>query len=625
MGKSTFSIRKRIFLIATALIVLLVIFKYMNIMLFSSENSEESVLTKPNIERGPILDRNGRILAIQTKLHSVTAWIPNIKDVEKTASIISEALNMDKDQLGKNISSRSRFMYIKRKISNTEADKLRTHINNGELPGIGLEPEYGRSYPEKDMASHLIGFAGIDNKGLAGIEHTYNNILSPPPPLVPVRGKDIYGSQVYLTIDTNIQYFSYQAALEAYENYEPELIILIIAEAKTGDILGYVSIPEIDLNNFANAPAKSKINHPVATAYEPGSVFKVFSVASLLNLDGIDEHSIFHCNGYFEINSDSANPIRIRCLGNHGNVNAEKILEYSCNSGAAYASLTVSDEMFYKMLKMFNFGEQTNIPLSGETKGLLREYRMWSSRSKPTIAMGQEISVSAMQIIRAATAFANGGIMLQPHIVSKIVSHDGRVIDRIEREPIRQVISPKTAESVLNMMSMAASEGTGRRASVKGITMAVKTGTSQMLDKETGKYSEKDFISSCLALFPAEDPEIIVYTAIYKPKKVSYFGGVIAAPLVGSVSEKTISYLGIARRGDTVINHSGRIIVVQPEEIELGKNIPNFLGMSKRQLLPLLKESRVKVLITGEGWVTKQSPSPGTEIIDGMTIELQLE
>ncbi len=625
MENSTFKIRKKIFLIISALIVLFIIFKYMNIMLFSSENSDESVLAKTNVERGPILDRNGRILAIQTRLHSVTAWIPNIKDVEKTASILSESLNMDKKQLLKDISSRPRFMYIKRKISNTEAEKLKAYIEKGELPGIGLEPEYGRSYPEKDIASHLIGYTGTDNVGLEGIEYTYNNILSPSPSFLSAGNRDIYGNQVYLTIDANIQNFAHQAASEAYEKYDPESVILIVAEAKTGDILGYVSIPEIDLNNFSTAPAANKINHPVTTAYEPGSVFKVFSIASLLNLGGIDQHTTFNCNGYFEINPDGANPIRIRCLGVHGNVNAEKILEYSCNSGAAYASLTVSDELFYQMLKLFNFGEPTNIPLPGETRGLLREYRMWSARSKPTISMGQEISVSAMQVVRASTVFANDGVMLQPHVVSKVMSHDGKVIDRTSKEPIRQVISPQTAQSVLNMMSVVASEGTGRRASVKGITMAVKTGTSQTLDRETGTYSDKEFISSCLALFPAEDPEVIVYTVIYKPKKISYFGGVIAAPLVGDVAEKVISYLGIARKGDTVIDHSGRIIVTQPDEIELGKNIPDFTGLSKRQLLPLLKDNRVKVLITGEGWVTRQSPPPGTEITDGITIELKLE
>ncbi|MCL2791677.1 MAG: transpeptidase family protein [Spirochaetaceae bacterium] len=596
----------------------------MNLMLFKPQNPSEA-LNRTNVVRGPILDRNGRILAIQTRLHSVTAWIPNIKDVEKTASILSEALNMDKERLIRDISARTRFMFIKRKISNTEADRIRAHIRAGDLPGISLIPEYGRSYPEKEIASHLIGFAGIDNIGLAGIEYTYNHILSPAPTLFSGRNRNVYGNQVYLTIDTNIQYFAYHAALEAFERYEPEIVIFIVAEAKTGDILAYVSVPEIDLNNFATAPARHKINHPVATAYEPGSVFKVFSIASLLNLGGINEHTIFHCNGHFEMNVNSPNPIRIRCLGHHGNVNAERILERSCNSGAAHASLTVSDEALFRMLRMFNFGEQTNVPLSGETRGLFREYRRWSIRSKPTIAMGQEISVSAMQIVRAATAFANNGVMLQPNLVSKVMSHDGRVIDRAARQPIRQVISPETAHSVLNMMSMAATEGTGRRAAVRGVTMAVKTGTSQIMDTATGRYSETDFIASCLALFPAEDPEIIIYTAIIKPRRVSHFGGVIAAPLISTVAEKVISYLGIARRGDTVITHPGSITVMQPQEIELGETVPNFLGLSKRQLLPILQDNRVNLLITGEGWVRSQWPAPGTEIINGMTIELYLE
>ncbi|MCL2293668.1 MAG: transpeptidase family protein [Spirochaetes bacterium] len=626
MKKNTFGTRKKIFLISTSLIVLFIIFNYMSIMLFRSESSQESASARINRatgERGPILDRNGRILAIQTRLQSVTAWIPSIRDVEKTAFILSEALDMDKNQLIRDISSRpGRFMYIRRQISNTEAERLRVHLDARELPGIRLEPEYGRVYPGKNIASHIIGYAGIDNVGLAGIEYTFNNVLSPAPSLFSGRRRNVYGSQVFLTIDLNIQHFAHQAASEAFERYAPEMIILIVAEAKTGEILGYVSIPEIDLSNFASAPASSRRNHPVATAFEPGSVFKVFSIASLLELGGINERTLFRCNGFFEISTDLLNPIRIRCLGHHGNVNAERIIADSCNAGAAYASLTASDAMFYQMLRLFGFGEPTGIPLAGETRGILRNHRAWSVRSKPTIAMGQEISVSAMQVVRAATVFANNGVMLQPRIVSKIISHDGRTIERTTREPIRQVISPQTAGAVLDMMSMAAIDGTGRRASVRGITMAVKTGTSQILDMATGRYSETDFIASCLALFPAEDPKIIIYTAIYRPTRVSHFGGVIAAPLVAEVAEQVISYLGIPRRGDTIIDHPGRIVVTQPETLVLGRYIPDFSGMSKRQILPILGDQRVRVLINGEGWVSRQSPAPGTEIRDGMTIEL---
>ncbi|MDX9802298.1 MAG: penicillin-binding protein [Spirochaetia bacterium] len=627
MKSSTFQLRKKIFLTGTILIVLLIIIRYMSLMLFTSDEGEASALQKPVVERGPVLDRNGRILAIQTRLYSVTAWIPSIKDVDKTTSILSEVLELDKNQLIKEISSRPRFMYIKRKISNSDADKLRAYLDKGELPGIGLEPEYGRSYPEKELASHLIGYTGTDNIGLEGIEYTYNSILSPPASQSIVNNRDIYGNQVFLTIDINIQNFAHQAALEAWEKYNPDSVMLIAAEARTGDILAYVSIPEVDLNNFSASRPEERINRPVAIAFEPGSVFKIFSMASLLQLGGITDQSEFYCNGYFEINTEGTNPVKINCLGNHGTVTPESILKYSCNAGAAYASLTVSDESYYQMLKLFDFGERTGVLLPGETVGLLREDRLWSIRSKPTISFGQEISVSAMQVVKAASVFANEGVMVQPHLVSKVVGYDGKVVDKSIREPIRQVLSPETASSILKMMVKVsdADGGTGRRAAVEGITMAVKTGTAQKLDKETGKYSDKEFISSCLAVFPAENPQIIVYNVIENPKKVSYYGGVIAAPLVGDLSDKIVSYLGIPRTGDRVISHPGKITVRQKAPLTLDDKVPDFTGMSKRELLPLLKDNRVKVLITGEGWVKNQSPSPGTEVVDGLSIKLELE
>jgi cell division protein FtsI (penicillin-binding protein 3) len=373
--------------------------------------------------------------------------------------------------------------------------------------------------------------------------------------------------------------------------------------------------------------ADDRINRPVTSAYEPGSVFKIFSIASLLQIGGIDENSTFFCNGFFESNTDGINPVKIKCLGNHGYVNPEAILKYSCNAGAAYASLTVSDETFYQMLKMFDFGERTGVPLPGESRGILSEYRMWSIRSKPTISFGQEISVSAMQVVKAATVFANQGVMLQPQLVSKVIAHDGKSVDRTYREEIRRVLSPEVAESVLHMMTTVtdADGGTGRRAAVDGITMAVKTGTAQTLDKETGKYSDKAFISSCLAIFPAEDPQIIVYNVIENPKRVSYFGGVIAAPLVGDVSDKIVSYLGIPRKGDRVIEHPGKITVNTPAQVKLEERVPDFTGFSKRQLLPLLQDSRVKVLITGDGWVRRQTPPPGTDVTEGMLIKIELE
>ncbi len=623
-------LRKKIFAVFTVLVVFIITAKYMAVMLFYSTDNEIFLNEKPVVERGPILDRNGRILAIQTRLYSVTAWIPGIINKELTAEILSSELDLDYNSLIDDFNNRTRFMYVKRKISPSESERIQKYIDDGKIPGVGLEPEYGRNYPEKKLASHLIGYTGTDNKGLDGIEYTYDSILSPLPETGKKRKKikETYGNQVFLTIDMNIQNFAYQESLEAYKKYNADAVMTIAVEADTGDILAYVSVPEIDPNNFAESTKNERINRPLNIAYEPGSVFKIFSLASVMDLGGADRDSVFHCNGYYELKLENSEPIKIKCLGNHGDVTPETILKYSCNSGAAYAAETISDDAFYQMLKMFDFGTKTNLPLPGETKGLLRHYRDWSARSKPTISFGQEISVSAMQMVKAATVFANRGMMLQPHIVKKVLSNDGRLLDENIREPIRQVLLPETADEILEMMKSVSKHdgGTGWRAAVEGLDMSVKTGTAQLLDRETGKYSEKAFISSCLAIFPYEDPEIILYNVIINSKKESIYGGVISAPLVGSIAERIVSYMGIPRKGDIVVDHSGRVVLTKPEYItEIGSTVPDFSGLSKKQILPLLKDSRLDITITGEGWVKRQSPPPGTEIQGKTEVILELE
>ncbi len=623
-------LRKTIFTVFTALVIFIITAKYLSVMLFSFSSDDAFINEKPMVERGPILDRNGRILAIQTRLYSVTAWIPGIIDKEKTAEILSSELDIDYNQLLSDLENRNRFMYVKRKISPSESEVIQQFIDEGRLPGIGLEPEYGRNYPEKKLASHLIGYTGTDNKGLDGIEYTYDSVLSPLPQSGKKRGKikETYGNQVFLTIDMNIQNFAYQASLEAYRKYDADSVITLAMEADTGEILAYVSVPEIDPNNFSDSTKNERINRPLNVAYEPGSVFKIFSVASALDLGGIDRNTVLHCNGYYEIKLENTDPIKIKCLGNHGDVTAETILKYSCNSGAAYAAETLSDDSFYQMLKMFDFGTRTNLPLPGESKGLLRNYTDWSLRSKPTISFGQEISVSAMQMVKAATVFANKGMMLKPHIVKKVLSHDGRIIEENRREPIRQVLLPETADQILEMMLSVSKHdgGTGWRAAVDGIDMSVKTGTAQLLDRETGKYSDKSYISSCMAIFPQEDPEIILYNVIINSKKKSIYGGVISAPLVGKVADKIVSYLGIPRKGDVVVDHSGRVVLTKPEYVsEIGDTVPDFTGLSKKQILPALKDPRLDIVINGEGWVYQQSPPPGTEIKGKTAITLDLK
>jgi cell division protein FtsI (penicillin-binding protein 3) len=277
------------------------------------------------------------------------------------------------------------------------------------------------------------------------------------------------------------------------------------------------------------------------------------------------------------------------------------------------------------MLKLFGFGDPTAIPLNGEEGGVLRPPRDWSIRSKPTIAIGQEISVTAMQIMKASTAIVNDGVLLQPHIVKKIVSPTGKLIKGYEREPLRQVISPDTAKKIIAYMeSVTEPGGTATRSRIPGVRVSAKTGTAQTIDPKTGKYSETSFVASSLAIFPTDDPQAVVYVVIESPQGDSYFGGRIAAPVVQKVGDFLVPYLGIPRAGEKEITHPGTIRVPRLNSPEVKDVVPDFTGLSKKALLPLLSRSDIRVVINGSGWVRAQSPAAGTKLKPGMTLVLEL-
>ncbi len=605
----------------TGVFILLILLRYLQIMVLDPPRQPLYSSTRATIERGPILDRNGRILAIQTRLNSVTAWIPTLGDKEKTAEILAGELGLDKKSLLEKFNTHSGFLYIKRKITPTESKRIEKLINEGKLQGIALEPEYGRNYPEKQLAAHITGFTGIDNIGLDGLELTYNDILSPKPP-----GEKgiIYGNQLFLTIDITVQYITEKLAREAFRKYNADSVIILVMDAKSGEFLSYTSIPEFDPNNFTSATASEKENRPVTWAYEPGSVFKIFSLSSMMEIGGITQNSHFYCDGRYEKKFPDETVV-INCLGVHGDVTPQTIIQYSCNSGAAYASDTVSVLDFYLKLTDFGFGSKTGLPFPGETAGILKKPEQWSGRTKPTIAIGQEISVSAVQMITAATVLSNGGTLLRPHIVKKIVSPEGKLITEFHRTPVRNVIGPSVARAILNDMETATlPTGTARRLKIKGLRISAKTGTAQKIDPKTGKYSKDAFVASTMAIFPTQDPRVIIYAVIDHPRGPEYYGGRIVAPMVRELAEEIIPVLGIPKETDTVIKHPGVVKIKLPEKLILGDKLPDLTGLSKRQLLPLFSLEGITVEISGEGWVVSQSPAPGTPIKKGMVVKLKL-
>lgn len=571
-------------------------------------------------ERGPILDRNGRILAMQTRLGNVTIWRPEIVDLPTLAQELAPLLELDAAELqGRITQSTSDFVYAKKRVDQSTIRAVEDARAAGRLKGVGIEPIVARVYPEKNLASQLVGFVGDGNEGLAGIEYAFQSDLAPS------NGSG-YGDQVFLTIDANVQHILEGVARKTLVDNKAEAVMMIAMDPRNGDILGYVDLPDFDPNDIRASEAQSRMDRTAIWAYEPGSVFKIFSLSAMMELGGIDETTTFVCDGHYERVLPSGERIVIKDLGAHGKVTPREIITYSCNAGTAYASDRVDATAFDEKIQEFGFGAKTDVGVPGETAGFLRPVNRWSARSKPTIAIGQEVAVSALQMVQAATAVANDGVLVKPRIVSKVVASDGTVKKNFEPSSPRRVLSPATARAMRSFMVSAASEaGTGRRASVEDLPLAVKTGTAQLIDPETGAYSETNFIASCMAMIPAEAPTLILYNVIIKPSGPSYLGGRIAAPPIREAADELVDYLGIPRGRNPRVTHSGSVALGADDPLVIADTMPDLRGVAKRRLLPLLARDDIKVEIVGEGWVRRQSPEPGTPLVRGMAVRLELE
>jgi cell division protein FtsI (penicillin-binding protein 3) len=567
-----------------------------------------------NIERGPILDRNGRYLALQIRFADVSVWRPSITDIDLLSTELEVILDMPAATIRERItSSESNFLYLKRQIEDSAARRLNAIITEKKIGGVMVQPIVGRLYPERNLASQVVGFVGDGNRGLEGIEYGFNSSLDG----VDYEGK---GAQVVLTIDTYVQHILERIANRTRDETKAEAVMLLAMDPRTGEILGSVSTPGFDPNNIRESNAASRMNRPVIWAYEPGSVFKVFTIASLLDSGAISPNTVFNCNGSYVTNSG----IHINCLGAHGRVTAREIIIHSCNAGAAFASDNINNNGFYTLLSRYGFGSRTGAGSPGETAGYLVGPDSWSERSKPTLAIGQEIAVSAYQMLQAASAVANDGVLVNPRVVAKIINADGSETDFNPGES-RRVLRAETARAMRSYMVDAASGiGTGWRAAVEDMSLAVKTGTAQIIDPATRRYSDTDFIASCIALLPAEAPSLILYLAIIKPRG-EIFGGRIAAPAIREAAESLIDYLGIPRGRNPQVSHPSAVSIPAGRLPVLHTTVPDYTGVSKRILLPLLLRDDVRVEIRGDGWVRRQSPPPETPVTTGMTIILELE
>lgn len=618
-------VRLWIVAVPTALFVILIIFKFGKLA-FTAQ--KDLIPPKPVVERGSIVDRNGKPLAVQTNFYhfGVSPQALGESHFDTFANNVAPALGMSNTEISAKLraASNSSFIYIRKKITEEQHTELQKIVEKYNYAAARFDRIPGRVYPENDLASQLIGYMGDDGVGLSGIEYSEQAELSPP--IDPNNPKTVHGKNIYLTIDANLQYKLEKIAKEAMNSTQAESIMLIAAEAKTGEIISYLSLPSADLNNYGSASTEEKVDRPAVNAYEPGSVFKIFTVASFLDCNTITPDTIFLCDGLYEKTTTSGERIKITCLDHHGWVNARDALKYSCNDALAQMSDTIDTDTFLARIHSFGFGERTGVELPGETRGIVksRDDRYWSGRTKATMAIGQEISVSALQMVQAATAIANKGVPVQLTFIERITDKDGKVEYTHEPQFKDKILRTSSAQYILSCMETTARSGTGSRASLGDISIGVKTGTAQMADPVHGGYSTTDFLSNCLAIFPVENPEIILYIVIQKAKGETYAGRIVA-PVIAQAADEIIDHLGMNRAGAASLSHNGRISISENKPIAIGNRVPDFTGRPKRDLIPLLDRKDIKITITGEGWVVSQNPPPGTPVTENMTIELNLE
>ena len=625
MELNHFISKKRIIFFIGILLIFtgILVAKYARAML--GPEPEERVVKKTR-ERGAILDRNGKILAAATTLYNLSANKTLIGDINRLVNILSPILEISESELLDKIQdSKSNFLYLKKKLSENEKDILKDAIQEYELKGLRLEAIANRIYPENALASTLIGYLGDDGKGLAGIEYSMQNILSPPEG---TAGADGNGYTVALTIDASIQYMLQQIAERTMKSAKAKTVIFLAADAKTGEILAYISEPSVDLARFSSSTQEERFDRPAYFIYEPGSVFKIFSMASFLELGTTKDTDIYTCDAQFAFKPRQSNDKKdqnvIRCLRVHGQVTPRDIIRFSCNDGMAQIADKTDIAAFAEKLHAFGFGKKTGLELPGEAAGIFAPVSSWSTRTKHTIAFGQEIGVTSLQIVQAATAFTNKGKTLKLSLLSEILDSTGKPVYRHKPKPLEQVVSAKTAKTVLGYMQTAADDGTGSRASIKGVPIAVKTGTAQMAQADRRGYSPTDYLSSCIGIFPVDDPQIILYMAVIRPVGETY-GSLVAAPAISEAANAIIDFRGMGRTNAPNVTHTGIIQSHRQTPVTVGDTMPDLRGTPKRLLLDLLSRTDITVKLTGDGYVTTQSPAAGTPVVKGMIIELTLE
>lgn len=527
-------------------LILIQFFKSEHLASLAQKQHNHSIEIEPI--RGTIYDRNLRPLALNVSAYSLYANPRMMSQEEKLGAVkqLSELLGLEKDLLEKLLNKQKYFVWIKRKLNIEEVEKIRAF----KIRGLDFIKESKRYYPNRTLAAHIIGFSGVDNNGLDGIELKYDRYLKGQSGLAEIirdaKQKDLLieksylapkdGFNIVLTIDETIQYIAEHAVDKAMDKFHAKAATVIVMDIRTGEILALVNRPTYDLSNVSSSNVGNRTNRAVSFIYEPGSVFKIVPAAAALEEGFFTETDEIFCeNGEYRV----ANHI----LHDHhplGKLTFTQVFEHSSNIGVTKIAQKMGPDMIYKYGQRFHFGKRTGVDLGGEVSGVFKDPKYWSKTSIGAIPIGHEVTTTPMQLITAIAAIANDGIMMKPFVVKYI--KDNKDQDIVVHEPtiVDRVVSTTTALRLKSILKGVTENGTGKKARIDGVPTAGKTGTAQKVID--GQYSHSLFYATFFGFAPVENAQIAAIVVFDEPRPV-YFGGSVSAPVFKEIVENSLKYL----------------------------------------------------------------------------------
>jgi cell division protein FtsI (penicillin-binding protein 3) len=624
-------------------------------------------------QRGTIFDRAGHPLAMSIPVKSAFAIAPELRDQTLAAHLLSGIVNVPEDVLLQRFQSSKGFVWISRKLPPEKVEAI-TALN---LRGVDFQDENQRFYPTRDLASHVLGFVDPDERGLGGIEYEFDSLIRGKSEKIVVMadarqrwfdGSEAQrerGANVTLTLDEKIQYIAQRELAAAIATTRAQAGSVVVMNPNNGEILALANWPDFNPNNANASAPEARLNRSVSVAYEPGSTFKLITLAAALDQNAIKPDDIFDC----EHGSIYFNGRRIHDHKPFGVLDVGQILAKSSDVGAIKIALQVGQPRFYEYIRAFGFGSQTGVDMPGESRGMLAKVDNWGATSIASISMGQEVAVTPVQLVSAVSAIANGGTYYKPHVIVDI-RKGGKLVPQTgvlaPGEP-RRVIRPDTAATLKHLMEgVVLITGTGPLARLDGWTAAGKTGTAQKIDPNTGRYSPTNYIASFTGFAPVNNPAVTIMVSLDSPVGL-HEGGQVSAPVFKRIAEQVLPYLDVPR--DVPLNQ--RLIqaaykkqeaidasmleessptdfaaqlddapaevvpakavepVKRPSEVMMAVEdggdvtVPDFAGKTMREVTSLCLQMGLDPVLGGSNLAVEQSPAAGAQVKRGSRVTVQ--